>query len=214
MRGRKLSVLRTEPVQTPLRERNKLDKLARIERAGRRLFATRGFDATTTRAIAGRAGIGVGTLFLYFPEKKDLLIHLFHRDVAAVEEEIFATLRPDASLRTGFEHVFTGLYDYYARDLALSRVFIQELLFLDAERRRRVTAFTADFLARLATMAAAAQRRREIAPRVDTGQLAYAAFGLYCFTLINWLGGILPGPAAARAHLRAGLDLLFAGLTT
>jgi AcrR family transcriptional regulator len=206
-------MLRTEPARTPLREQNKLDKLARIEGAGRRLFAKRGFDATTTREIAARAGIGVGTLFLYFPEKKDLLIHLFQRDIAAVEEEIFATLRPDVSLRAGFEHVFTGLYGYYARDLALSRVFIQELLFLDAERRRRLTAFTADFLTRLAAMADAAQRRREIGPRVDTGQLAYAAFGLYCFTLINWLGGILPGPDVARAQLRASLDLLFAGLT-
>jgi AcrR family transcriptional regulator len=205
-------MLRTEPARTPLREQNKLDKLARIERAGRRLFGRRGFDATTTREIAVRAGIGVGTLFLYFPEKKDLLIHLFHRDIAGVEEEIFATLRAGVSLRDGYEHIFAGLYRHYERDLALSRVFIQELLFLDAARRQRVSAFTADFLARLAAMADAAQRRREIAARVDTGQLAYAAFGLYCFTLINWLGGILPGPDVARAQLRAGLNLLFAGL--
>ena len=49
-------------------------------------------------------------------------------------------------------------------------------------------------------------------PPVDTGQLAYSAFGLYSFSLINWLAGILPDDASARAQLRAGLDLLFTGL--
>ena len=43
--------------------------------------------------------------------------------------------------------------------------------------------------------------------------LAYAAFGLYCFTLINWLGGIIGSRELARAQLTASLDLLLAGLT-
>ncbi len=46
-------MLRNEPAQSQgLRGRNKADKLARIEKAGRALFARRGFDDTTTRAIA------------------------------------------------------------------------------------------------------------------------------------------------------------------
>lgn len=208
---KKLSMLRNEPAHPRRRERNKREKLARIERAARALFARRGFDETTTRAVAARAGIGIGTLFLYFPEKKDLLIHLFQRDIGAALEEILAAL-PAAPLRAQLAHVFTGLYAHYARDPALSRVFVQELLFVDAARRERVTAFTGDFLARLAALAEAAQRRGEIGRRVDTGQLAYAAFGLYCFSLIGWLGGVLPSAASAGAQLSAGLDLLFTGL--
>ncbi|MDX2170951.1 MAG: TetR family transcriptional regulator [Deltaproteobacteria bacterium] len=208
-------MLRTDPAQIAgLRDRNKADKLARIEKAGRALFARRGFDATTTRAIAEKAGIGIGTLFLYFPEKKDLLIHLFHRDIAAVEADIFATLPAKAPLGAQLEHVFFKLYDYYARDLALARVFLPELMFLDAERRGRVTAFTADFLKRIAELIAAAQRRGELRRGVDAGQTAYAAFALYCFTLINWVGGILPSLDAARAQLAASLAVLLTGLTT
>jgi AcrR family transcriptional regulator len=206
-------MLRTEPAQqSGLRDRNKAEKLARIEKAGRALFAKRGFDATTTRAIAEKAGIGIGTLFLYFPEKKDLLIHLFHRDIAEVEVDIFATL-PAAPLAAQLEHVFGKLYAYYARDLALSRVFLPELMFLDPERRQRVTAFTADFLKRVAELIAAAQRRGELRHGVDAAQTAYAAFGLYCFTLINWVGGILPTLDAARAQLAASLAVLLTGLT-
>lgn len=205
-------MLRTEPAQSRLRDRNKAEKLARIEKAGRALFAKRGFDATTTRAIAEKAGIGIGTLFLYFPEKKDLLIHLFHSDIAAVEADIFATL-PAAPLAAQLEHVFGKLYAYYARDLALSRVFLPELMFLDPERRERVSAFAADFLQRVAELVTAAQRRGELRRGVDARQTAYAAFGLYCFTLINWVGGILPTLDAARAQLAASLAVLLTGLT-
>jgi AcrR family transcriptional regulator len=108
-------MLRNEPAQEGRRSRNKLDKLARIEKAGRALFAKRGFDATTTRAIAARADIGIGTLFLYFAKKEDLLVHLFHRDIGAVQGEIFATL-PAQPLRAQLLHIFEGLYAYYARD--------------------------------------------------------------------------------------------------
>ena len=192
------------------RTQNKAAKLAKIERAARRLFAKQGFHATTTRELAAAAGIGTGTLFLYFPGKRDLLIHLFKQDIAAAEGVIFAGLDPALPLRTALLYVFDGLYGCYERDLPLARVFIQELLFLDAAHRRDVASFTADFLQRLVGLIEAARARGELGA-VDAPQLAYAAFGLYCFTLINWLGGLLPSRGAARLQLRASLVLLLSG---
>lgn len=43
-----------------------------IEEAARTLFAEQGFDAATTRDIARAAGVGVGTLFNYFPTKESI----------------------------------------------------------------------------------------------------------------------------------------------
>ena len=75
-----MAICRSEPVnlngtsaQLGLRERNKLDKLRRIKKAARELFIARGFDDTTTREIAARAGVGMGTVFLYADNKRDLL---------------------------------------------------------------------------------------------------------------------------------------------
>jgi TetR/AcrR family transcriptional regulator len=56
------------------RERNKLDKLARITAAAGELFAERGVDDVTTQEIADRADIGTGTLFLYAKTKGELLL--------------------------------------------------------------------------------------------------------------------------------------------
>jgi AcrR family transcriptional regulator len=40
------------------------------------LFRERGFDVTTVQAIAGRAGVAAGTVYLYFPSKEAILVAL------------------------------------------------------------------------------------------------------------------------------------------
>ena len=67
-----------------LRERNKLDKLRRIKDAATELFMQKGFDDTTTRAIALRADVGLGTVFLYAPTKRDLLFLIINEELQAV----------------------------------------------------------------------------------------------------------------------------------
>lgn len=54
----------------------------RIVAAAMGLFRTNGFDATTTRDVARRAGIATGTLFNYFETKEALLASLAAEAVA------------------------------------------------------------------------------------------------------------------------------------
>ena len=53
--------------------------------AARDLFATTGVDATT-REIADRAGVGMGTLFRRFPQRADLIAAVFHGEMDACAE--------------------------------------------------------------------------------------------------------------------------------
>ncbi|PLZ54327.1 TetR/AcrR family transcriptional regulator, partial [Fischerella thermalis] len=48
----------------------------RILQAARRLFASQGFDGTTTRDLAQAAGVAEGTLFRHFPNKKAILVEV------------------------------------------------------------------------------------------------------------------------------------------
>lgn len=132
-----------------LREANKQDKRERLGRAARELFSEQGFDATTMRQIAERAGIGVGTIFLYARDKQGLLFLLFSDAVLDVQRQAFASLpggeppsgAPSTAVAvSGAEllveqlvHVFSSFYRYYATDRRLSRLFIKELLFLDRD---------------------------------------------------------------------------------
>jgi len=59
----------------------------RILEAARQLFATGGFDTSTTRDIAEAAGIAAGTLFNYFPTKEALLASLAAEAIAGVDRD-------------------------------------------------------------------------------------------------------------------------------
>lgn len=48
----------------------------RILESAQRLFASKGFDGTTTRELAETAGVAEGTLFRHFPNKKAILVEV------------------------------------------------------------------------------------------------------------------------------------------
>jgi AcrR family transcriptional regulator len=48
----------------------------RILQAAQKLFASKGFDGTTTRDLAQAAGVAEGTLFRYFANKKSILVEV------------------------------------------------------------------------------------------------------------------------------------------
>jgi len=67
----------------------------RIVTAALHLFQTKGFDATTTRAIARKAGIAEGTVFNYFKTKEDIALHFFEQEV----DQAIAAVRENPRLR-------------------------------------------------------------------------------------------------------------------
>ena len=70
------SNVQQEPVKLGLRERGKLEKRRRIKQAARDVFLEKGYDAATTREIAERAYVAIGTLFVYAKDQRDLLMML------------------------------------------------------------------------------------------------------------------------------------------
>src|SRR5437763_17175645 len=67
----------------------------RIVTAALNLFQTKGFDATTTKAIARKARVAEGTVFNYFPTKEDIALYFFGVEV----EHAMASVRGNARLR-------------------------------------------------------------------------------------------------------------------
>ncbi len=96
----------------------------KILRAARKLFVGKGFDQTTTRDIAARAGIAVGTLFNYFPSKEALGMTMVAEALESGGGEFQARRRGGESLEELlFGHVFSGL-----RALTPQRAFVGAVL--------------------------------------------------------------------------------------
>lgn len=199
------------PKKKSLRERNKEEKLARIERAARKLFSQHGYEKTTTREIAERAGIGAGTLFVYFPEKRDLLFHLFSTDVRGVKKAAFDDL-PDGALVDRAMLVFERFFDYYGRDPGLSRVFVKEMGVISDRDRPAHNSLAMELMTALAGLVSEAQGAGEVDRSILPLAAAYQMFATYLVALMGWLGGAIPVRENQLAMLRGGLELLYRGL--
>ena len=195
-----------------LRARNKREKEERILAAARTLFSERGFEATTTRDIAERAGIGTGTLFLYVRSKEELLLRLFADELERVQGQLFQSLPREEPLVDQLMAIFGGLFDLYSENPALSRTYIRELLFLEPEQAEEHQGVVDGLLARLAGLLEAAQAHGEVDKELNLTQAAVNAYSLYLTTLVAWLGGRATSQKAHRHSLREGLELQLRGL--
>ena len=115
-----------------LREKNKLEKLQRIREATREFFIKKGYDDTTTREIALRAGVGIGTVFIYAKNKRDLLFLIANDELDEVARKSEAAVSDDASLLENLLAIFRQHYRFYAKQPALSRLLLREMTFYDS----------------------------------------------------------------------------------
>jgi len=200
-------------LELPRRERNKREKRARIVAAAGALFSRRGFASTTTDEIAARAGVGAGTVFLYFPSKDDLLVAIFREQMDAVVEAAFASLPRRGTLLDEIVHVYGAMIEFHERDPVLARAFVKELLFVSEQNRASVFEFIDRLDERIAERIALRQARGDLDDAVRASLVAENCFALFIARLQKWLG--LDGRLASHEHierLREAFALQLRGL--
>jgi AcrR family transcriptional regulator len=121
----------------------------RIVQTAERMFAERGYDATSTAKLAAEAGVPQGLVFYYFATKLDLLLAIVRErptpEVVTGEDD----LPPDASVREVLEHVIGVLDDDLYRHRRIRVIVFREAHLhpeID-ERGRRLIAVATDTMA-------------------------------------------------------------------
>lgn len=194
------------------REHKKLEKRRRIQAAAWELFKKQGYEATTTKAVAKRAKVATGTLFLYVKDKEDLLFLVFHDRLREVVDAQMATLPRGAPLLEQLMHVFRGLFEMYAEHPRVAREFVRALPGADGPNAVAVNAYTLSFLHQLAGLVRAAQERGEVDEAVSPFQAAGNFFSLYFGSLMVWLSGFGDLNSALDPGLRGAFELQIRGL--
>src|SRR5881394_1828429 len=148
---------KTPPRKAGTRAASKEAIREKIVKAALSLFQTKGFDATTTKAIARKAGIAEGTVFNYFKSKDDIALHFFEQEVdqamaavrdnprlrkAPLEEKLFALVHSQLEFLAPYERFIgaafihalkpaspLGIFSHRAQELRHRYVgFVQELI--------------------------------------------------------------------------------------
>jgi AcrR family transcriptional regulator len=182
-----------------------------IRAAAWELFSTVGFDETTTQAIAKRAGVAAGTVFLHASDKADLLFLVMHDRLDAVVNERFESMPSDAPLIDRFMHLFTGLFRMYGEHPKMGAAFVRILPGAVSPNAQRVNTLTFGFLHRVGLLIGDAQARGEAARDLNPIMCAQNVFGLYFMALLGWLSGHFTLETALEPMLRSSLELQIRG---
>jgi AcrR family transcriptional regulator len=208
-----------QPAFPGLRERNKIERRQRIEEAARAVFVEKGFDGATIREIAARANVGVGTLFSYSRDKRDLLMMVFNEGLDAITDDAFRTLPTGTTLLAQLLHVFRPRYEFWGRDTDLSRHAVQESFALLTESPTSRTE-TSRFVARrdrmisgIAKIIEDKQRIGVIAKATDPKLAARLVLNIFLSETRAWLAQPKPTVKEGIQRLAAVLSLAISGIS-
>lgn len=153
------------------------DKRPRLVRAASEVFAEKGYASTRVADIAGRAGIGKGTVYEYFSSKEALLFAVFESINEDVTARMNAVLADDRSAR---EQLFNLLR--LGAEVVAEKVDLQPVVLdfwaasrgsaFEAQHHTAVVASYTSYRDQIAEFIRSGQRRGEFRDGVDVDALA------------------------------------------
>jgi AcrR family transcriptional regulator len=195
------------------REKKKLATRDRIRAAASELFAKRGYGAATMRQIAGRAHVGLGTLFNYAEDKRDLVFLIFNEELNATTDVALAAPRTRDAPLDQLMAVFRAHYQWLATQPELSRILLQELTFYSSGKQAATFhAIRKRLIDGVEALVSANQNHGKLRKDVPAAFIARHIFFVYSASLRWWIAAPKPDPAKGVADLRRLLKLQFEGL--
>ncbi len=196
-----------------LRARNKLDKLRRIKKAAQSLFIAKGFDDTTMREIAVRAGVGLGTIFLYAKDKRDLLFLTINEPLQHITRQAEGAVDPKAPLINNLLAIAKLHYRFFGEQPALARLALREMIFYDSGTQAASFQKTRERLIRLfGRTIELAIANGETAPTEPPLFVGWTLFCIFQVELRRWLASDVTNLAIGLEQLERAFRMLMAGL--
>jgi AcrR family transcriptional regulator len=201
------------PSEPGLRARNKFENRQRIRAAARELFSKKGYEEATLRGIAERAKVGLGTLFNYAEDKRDLVFLIVNQELDQVTTESLEAAQLGRSFIDQLMAIGRCHYYYFAKNPVLSRILLQELVFYSSgkqaeafhEIRRRLM----DGIEKLVR---SAQRKGQIRPGENPALIARHIFFTFSAAVRWWIANPRPNPRTGLEDLRRLFGLAIRGL--
>jgi AcrR family transcriptional regulator len=134
----------------------------RIMRVAASEFARLGFDQANINVIAEQAGIGKGTIYLYFENKRDLFLEMLRFIAQAQLTVIRAALAQEGALPQRLERLFRAFAHLAEEESDNFNVYMSALYGVNRAFQAEATKLLRDYVAVIALMLEQSQARGEI----------------------------------------------------
>ncbi len=125
------------------RDQNKADNRLRLIHSASEAFAVQGVKGANINNISIGAGLGKGTVYNYFPSKRELFLAV----LATAADELAAEIERDGA--NGLHRLISGLLSFYGRRPELAKLLIRTVADHEVEYQRAVMASFSPYLDRL-----------------------------------------------------------------
>ena len=92
------------------------------------LFASQGFDGTSTLQIAAQAGVSQATIFKYFKTKEDLLLAILESVMPKIKDEFFSNLLAYEKLQEAVHFLVQDRWTFIKANAPLLKILMQQFL--------------------------------------------------------------------------------------
>lgn len=120
-------------IETERNGRRRPESLARLKQAARKLFVERGYDATRPQDIAREAGLGHGTFYLHYPDKRACFLAFVEEARLEFDARVRAHQLPGADLKQHIAATLTAIYEFAESHPGLMRAALMDGRVIDAD---------------------------------------------------------------------------------
>lgn len=175
---------------------------SRILDAAEEAFGEHGFHAASIVEITRRAGVGLGTFYVYFPSKIEIYRHLLRSHLEDFVRVAREATSGAGDYRAGIRNAFGAFFDWVGDRPGIMRL-LREAEFVDPTLLAELYAASADEYRRRIE---GAMRKGYIAPG-DAEVLAWCVMGMTEISVLRWLSW--PGEKRMdRERFDAFVDIL------
>jgi AcrR family transcriptional regulator len=113
--------------------RRKPESLFKIKKAARKLFVERGYHATRPQDIAREAGLGHGTFYLHYPDKRACFLAFVDDAREELDEYLTARRQPGQTLEQMIAATLHAIFEYSESHPGLLNAAMTDEAIIDAE---------------------------------------------------------------------------------
>jgi AcrR family transcriptional regulator len=196
---------------TGVRQKKRAKTQAAILRAAAYLIDRKGFADTSIEDIAGRAEVGVGTVYNYFGSKNALLLALMQRDTEDLLKEGEAVLarppkEPEAALAEIFWIYARGILGRYDRRM-LREVFAAAF-YQPEELGRELTRMDFQLMSQVGRLIGKFQNDGILKKSLPVEQALLVLYGAFAVVVIMYLQYAEMPIETVQAQMAASIELI------
>ncbi|WP_035162301.1 TetR/AcrR family transcriptional regulator [Caloranaerobacter azorensis] len=133
---------------------------ANIFNAAIQLFGEYGYKQVDMKMISKKVGIAVGTLYNYYPNKKELFISVFEKSWQNTFSKIDVIIKEEISPKEKIRKVISILYDEMAERKGIGRELFKENIF-DQENLEKILYVKEKFLDEMERLVNSVKKQEE-----------------------------------------------------